>query len=175
MNQTNPRVAVPVASKKTLRVMVADDSYLIREGLRQLLSMSQEVEVVGTYPDMATLLAAVDDEPPDVVVTDIRMPPTQTDEGLKVAERLRVSHPGVGVVLLSQFDHLHYAIRLLSDGAAGRGYLLKDHIHDLEHMVSAIAATAAGDCRIDSHLVDGLLSRRRTREHSPLEDRKSVV
>lgn len=160
--------SVPAPTEVPVRVLVADDSFLIREGLRQLLAMSPAVRVVGAYADMPGLLAAVDAAPPDVVITDIRMPPTQTDEGLKIAERLRHSHPAVGVVLLSQFDHAQYAARLLSDGAAGRGYLLKDRIHDLEHMVSVIVGTAHGECRIDSDLIDSLLARKRARQHSPL-------
>lgn len=151
-----------------LRVLIADDSFLIREGLQQILALAPQVRVVGLCVDMPTLLAAVDADTPDVVVTDIRMPPTQSDEGMRVAARLRQSHPQVGVVVLSQHESPHYAAELLAGGAAGRGYLLKDRIHDLDHLVSTIQAVAAGECRIDARLVDGLVAHRRAR--SPLED-----
>jgi DNA-binding NarL/FixJ family response regulator len=149
-------------------VVIADDSFLIREGLAQVLALSPRVRVMGLYADPAALLAAVDAEPPDVVVTDIRMPPTQTDEGMQVAERLRVSHPTVGVVVLSQHGSAQYATRLLASGAAGRGYLLKDRIHDLDHLVSTITAVASGECRIDAQLIESLVGRRRKR--SPLDE-----
>jgi DNA-binding NarL/FixJ family response regulator len=151
-----------------VRVVIADDSFLIREGLAQLLSMSSQVQVVGRFADPASLLAAVDAESPDVVVTDIRMPPTQTDEGMRVAERLRESHPRVGVVVLSQHGSAQYAAQLLASGAGGRGYLLKDRIHDLDHLVATICAVATGECRIDAQLIESLVSRRRQR--SPMEE-----
>ena len=117
-----------------------------------------------------SLLAAVDADPPDVVITDIRMPPTQTDEGMQIAKRLRQTHPQVGVVVLSQHESAHYAAELLDSGAVGRGYLLKDRIHDLDHLVSTITAVAAGECRIDARLVDELVARQRSHQHSPLQD-----
>ncbi len=153
--------------KARVRVMIADDSFLIREGLRQVLEMAPEVQVVGLYADEPSLLEAVDAAAPDVVVTDIRMPPTQTDEGMRIAERLRLSHPKLGVVVLSQHGSAQYAAQLLEMGAAARGYLLKDRIHDLEHLVSTITAVARGECRIDARLVDELVARRR--KSSPLE------
>ena len=137
-----------------LRVVIADDSYLIREGLHQILSLSPAVRVEGLFADPSALLAAVDAQPPDVVVTDMRMPPTQTDEGIQVALRLRQTHPGLGVVVLSQHDSPELASRLLAPGAGGRAFLLKDRIHDLEHLVSTIRAVAQGECRIDARLVD---------------------
>jgi DNA-binding NarL/FixJ family response regulator len=156
-------------AKPTLRVVIADDSYLIREGLRQLLALAPQIQVVGQCVDAPSLLAAVAADPPDVVITDIRMPPTQTDEGMQIARRLRQTHPKVGVVVLSQHESAQYAADLLESGATGRGYLLKDRIHDLDHLVSTITAVAAGECRIDARLVDELLSRQR-RQHSPLDD-----
>lgn len=151
-----------------LRVLIADDSYLIREGLRQLLALAPQIRVVGQCVDEPSLLAAVDAEAPDVVVTDIRMPPTQTDEGMRIARRLRQTHPGVGVVVLSQHESAVYAADLLDGGAAGRGYLLKDRIHDLDHLVSTLTAVAAGECRIDARLVDELVARQRRTQHSLL-------
>ena len=157
-------------AKSVLRVVIADDSYLIREGLGQLLAFAPQIRVVGQCVDAPSLLAAVDAEAPDVVITDIRMPPTQTDEGLQIARRLRLTHPKVGVVMLSQHESAIYAAELLDGGATGRGYLLKDRIHDLAHLVSTLTAVAAGECRIDARLVDELLSRQQRRQHSPLDD-----
>jgi DNA-binding NarL/FixJ family response regulator len=154
----------------SLRVLIADDSYLIREGLRQLLAMAPQIRVVGLCIDAPSLLAAVDADPPDVVITDIRMPPTQTDEGMQIAKRLRQTHPQVGVVVLSQHESARYAAELLDSGAVGRGYLLKDRIHDLDHLVSTITAVAAGECRIDARLVDELVTRQRRHQHSPLDE-----
>ena len=152
-----------------LRVIIADDSYLIREGLRQLLAMVPQFQVVAQCVDAPTLLAAVAADPPDVVVTDIRMPPTQTDEGMQIAKQLRKTHPRVGVVVLSQHGSAQYAAELLASGAGGRGYLLKDRIHDLDHLVSTITAVAAGECRIDARLIDELVARRGAHQHSRLE------
>jgi DNA-binding NarL/FixJ family response regulator len=104
-----------------------------------------------------------------VVVTDMRMPPSQTDEGIQVARHLRESHPGMGVVVLSQHDSQEVAAQLLAPGAGGRAYLLKDRIHDLDHLVSTIKAVAAGECRIDARLIDELLERRQRRARTPLD------
>jgi DNA-binding NarL/FixJ family response regulator len=153
-----------------LRVAIADDSYLIREGLRQVLALSPELRVSGSYADAASLLAGVDDDPPDVVVTDMRMPPTFSDEGVRVAGHLRETHPGIGVVVLSQHESEELAARLLALGAGGRAFLLKDRIHDLDQLVSTIRAVARGECRIDARLVDGMLERQRRRSRSPLEN-----
>lgn len=153
-----------------LKVAIADDSFLIREGLRQVLSFAPTLEVVGAHADPAALLSAVDTQAPDVVMTDIRMPPTHTDEGMQVAERLRITHPAVGVVVLSQHGNAEYAAQLLASGASGRGYLLKDRIHDLDHLVSTITAVAAGECRVDAQLVDELVARQRTPSRSLLDD-----
>jgi DNA-binding NarL/FixJ family response regulator len=157
-----------IAGPAPVRVMIADDSYLIREGLAQVLATSPRVRVTELHADPASLLRAVDADPPDVVVTDIRMPPTQTDEGMQVAERLRKSHPDVGVVVLSQHGSAQYAARLLGSGAGRRGYLLKDRIHDLDHLVSTICAVAGGECRIDTQLIESLVARRR--KHSKLDE-----
>ena len=102
-----------------LRVVIADDSYLIREGLQQVLALAPQLRVVGGCADAPSLLAAVDADPPDVVVTDIRMPPTQTDEGMQIAKRLRQTHPHIGVVVLSQHESWHYAAELLGLGGGG--------------------------------------------------------
>jgi DNA-binding NarL/FixJ family response regulator len=151
-----------------VRVLIADDSFVLREGLAQLLSLSPRVKVIGCHADAASLLVAVDAHPPDVVLTDIRMPPTHTDEGMQVAERLRRTHPAVGVVVISQHGSAQYAAELLAHGAGGRGYLLKDRIHDLDQLVETVCAVAAGECRVDAQLIQSLVSRRR-RLRSPLE------
>jgi DNA-binding NarL/FixJ family response regulator len=153
----------------SVRVMLADDSYLIREGLGQLLGLTPGVRLVSSHAGPQPLLDAVDADPPDVVIVDVRMPPTFTDEGLQVAERLRRTHPGIGVLLLSQHCTVHSAARLLAGGAAGRGYLAKDRIHDLEQLRSAIESVAKGDCRIDPELVDGLVAGTGARRRGPLD------
>lgn len=167
---SSPLSPIAPPAEASLRVVIADDSYLIREGLRQLLAMAPQIRTVAQCVDAPSLLAAVDADPPDVVITDIRMPPTQTDEGMQIAKRLRQTHPRIGVVVLSQHESAHYAAELLDAGAAGRGYLLKDRIHDLDHLVSTITAVAAGECRIDARLVDELVTRQRRHHHSPLDD-----
>ena len=152
-----------------LRVMLADDSYLIREGLAQLLGLDSGIHLVSRHGDPAALLAAVDADPPDVVIVDVRMPPTFIDEGLLVAEQVRRTHPKIGVLVLSQGCNAHGAARLLAGGAAGRGYLMKDRIHDLAHLLSAIRGVAAGECRVDPELIDSLVAVRRNRRLGPFD------
>ena len=110
--------------------MIADDTYLIREALDQIVGDSQRIDVVGTYGDRDTLLQAIDASPPDAVITDIRMPPTGTDEGIQVAQSLRERHPRIGVVVLSQYTDPGYVMALLEAGSSGRAYLLKERISD---------------------------------------------
>jgi DNA-binding NarL/FixJ family response regulator len=157
----------------TLRVVLAEDSYLMREGVRRLLEGDgsqgvDTVEVAATCADLDALLAAVDEHRPDVVVTDIRMPPGNTDEGIRAAGRLRTSHPGTGVVVLSQFDEPEYAIELLAHGAAGRAYLLKDTLVDARDLLHAIREVAAGRSVIDPQVVEGLVASRNRFSTSPL-------
>ena len=143
-----------------IRVTLVDDSFLIREGLRQLLALSTAVDVVDSCVDADSALASIRARRPDVVITDIRMPPTFTDEGIRLAESLHQLAPEVGVVVLSQEGHVELAAQLLQSGAAGRGYLLKDRIHDLEQLESTILAVSAGECRIDPILVEQLVQAR---------------
>ena len=165
-----PAVSAPTAKHAApLRVMLADDSYLIREGLAQLLGLACGVRLVSSHADPEALLAAVDASPPDVVIVDVRMPPTFIDEGLRVAEQLRLTHPKVGVLLLSQQCTAHGAARLLAGGAAGRGYLLKDRIEDLPQLLSVIEGVAAGECRVDPELIDSLVAVRSSQRRSPLD------
>jgi DNA-binding NarL/FixJ family response regulator len=143
-----------------IRVALAEDNLLVREGVRRLLETRKDatIEIVASCGDLGSLLEAVDVHQPDVVVTDIRMPPTFTDEGLQIAARLRKSHPQVGVVLLSQFDAPVYARALLEEGSAGRAYLLKERVSDPEQLVGAIREVARGGSVIDPKVVETLVA-----------------
>ena len=152
-----------------IRVVLAEDNYLVREGVRQLLAAEADLEVVAVCEDSDSLLAAVETERPDVVLTDIRMPPTGTDEGIRVADRLRGTHPEIGVVVLSQFVESQYALALLDGGADGRAYLLKERIRDVEQLAGAIREVAARGSVIDSKVVEALVAAR-SRTESPLDD-----
>jgi DNA-binding NarL/FixJ family response regulator len=153
-----------------IRVVVADDNYLIREGVRRLLELQPDLETVAVCGDLDSLLAAVARENPDVVVTDIRMPPTGLDEGIQAAQLLRESHPSTGVVVLSQHADPTYAIELFEQGTAGRGYLLKERVDDIEQLVGAIRTVAAGGSVVDPAIVDTLVSARLRPGSSPLDD-----
>lgn len=149
---------------------MAEDDYLVREGVRRLLGTRPDLEVVAACADLESLLAAVDLERPDVVLTDIRMPPGGGDEGIQAAERLRETRPEIGVVVLSQFSDPEYALALLEQGSAGRAYLLKERVNDLEQLVGAIHEVAVGGSAIDSKVVDSLVGARSRRDDSPLDD-----
>jgi DNA-binding NarL/FixJ family response regulator len=153
-----------------VRVAVADDHLLVREGVHQLLAAEAEVEVVASCGDLRSLLEAVDEDPPDVVLTDIRMPPTQSDEGIRIANRLRDTHPEIGVVVLSQYDEPSYALELLKGGSAGRGYLLKERLHDRAQLVSAIESVADGGSVVDQRIVEVLVAAGSRSTSSPLAD-----
>lgn len=153
-----------------LRLVLADDHYLVREGMRRLLEAQADVEVVAACGDLASLLAAVEAEQPDVVVTDIRMPPTGTDEGIRAADRLRETHPEIGVVVLSQYAEPRYALPLLEHGTARRAYLLKERVDDVEQLVGAIRAVAEGGSVVDPKVVEALLAENARAERSPLHD-----
>jgi len=151
-----------------IRLVLAEDHYLTREGLRRLLETSPEVEIAATCDDLDSLLAAVEREQPDVVVTDVRMPPSETDEGIQAAERLRVSHPDVGVVVLSQYASPGYALALLEGGSARRAYLLKERVDNLDQLVGAIRAVAEGGSVIDPKVVEALVAENARDDSSPL-------
>jgi DNA-binding NarL/FixJ family response regulator len=153
-----------------IRVVLADDHYLVREGVRRLLEMRPEVEVVASCGDRDSLLAAVEEHAPDVVVTDVRMPPGGADEGIQVAEQLRRTSPDVGVVVLSQFSEPRYALALLEAGTARRGYLLKERVEDVDQLVSAIVAIADGGSFVDPKVVEALVGARVQAEASPLQE-----
>jgi DNA-binding NarL/FixJ family response regulator len=153
-----------------LSVVLAEDSYLMREGVRKLLETDPEISLVATGDDLNSLRSAVEAHSPDVVVTDIRMPPTNTDEGIQAAEDFRDSYPKLGVVVLSQYDEPEYALKLLARGAAGRAYLLKDRLFDAVDLLHAIREVAAGGSVIDSQVVEGLVSARNRFATSPLRE-----
>jgi DNA-binding NarL/FixJ family response regulator len=152
----------------TIRVVVADDSYLLREAVSRLVDGEDDLEVVGRCGTRDELLAMVDGLVPDVVVTDIRMPPTGTDEGIQVASSIRITHPGIGVVVLSQYSTPSYAIALLEGGSEGRAYLLKDRVARADELASAIRAVAAGGSVIDPKVVEEVVSTRSAAAASPL-------
>lgn len=153
-----------------IRVVFAEDNYLVREGVSRLLEGEPDVELVGVCDDVRSLFAAIDEAQPDVVLTDIRMPPGNSDEGIRVADTLRDSHPLVGVVVLSQFRDPQYALALLDRGASGRAYLLKERVRDLEQLVGAIREVASGGSVIDPAVVEALVAQRSQSEASPLAD-----
>jgi DNA-binding NarL/FixJ family response regulator len=151
-----------------IRVVLAEDHYLVREGVRGLLASLADIEVVAVCDDLDSLFAAVEAEHPDVVVTDIRMPPGNSDEGIQAAARLRTSEPNVGVVVLSQYATPSYALALLESGSEGRSYLLKERIQDVEQLASAIRAVAEGGSVIDPKVVEALVGENTRTEESPL-------
>ena len=153
-----------------IRLVLADDSLLIREGLELVLAVANEVEVIATCVDLPSLLDAVEAEAPDVVLTDIRMPPTLSDEGIRAATRLRETHPEVGVIVLSQYVEPSYALTLLEDGSDRRGHMLKERVHDREQLVSAIETVAQGGSFVDPAVVDVLVTARARTEVSPLAE-----
>jgi DNA-binding NarL/FixJ family response regulator len=152
-----------------LRVVMAEDSYLVREGVRRLLETRADLEVVTACEDLDSLLAAVASERPDVVLTDIRMPPGHRDEGIRAAQILRESDPDLGVVVLSQYAEPAYALALLESGADRRAYLLKERIDDLDQLAGAIRAVVDGGSYIDPKVVETLVTAR-SAEPSPLDD-----
>jgi DNA-binding SARP family transcriptional activator/DNA-binding CsgD family transcriptional regulator len=152
------------------RVVLAEDHYLLREGVRRLLEASPELEVAAVCEDLDSLLAAVEAERPDVVVTDIRMPPGNLDEGIQAADRLRREHPEVGVVVLSQYADPAYALALFAAGTERRAYLLKERVHDVGQLVAAIGAVAEGGSFVDPAVVEALVAERTRREESPLNE-----
>jgi DNA-binding NarL/FixJ family response regulator len=153
-----------------IRLVLADDHYLVREGVRRLLESDPELEVAATCGDLGSLLAAIEAERPDVVVTDIRMPPSNEDEGIRVAEQLRETQPDVGVVVLSQYAQPAYALALLEGGTEGRAYLLKERVADVEQLAAAIRAVARGESVIDPKVVEQLVALRGGGDRSPLQD-----
>lgn len=152
------------------RVVVAEDNYLVREGTRQLLELGGAVEVVAAVGSAVELIAAVDADPPDAVLTDIRMPPTHSMEGIEAARQIRARHPGVGVVVLSNHADDEYAIELFRDGTSGLAYLLKERVGDRAELLRAITETAAGRSVVDPVVVESLVRRRTNSDSGGLSD-----
>lgn len=153
----------------TIRVVLGDDSYLAREGVSLVLADAEDIEIVATCGDLDSLRAAIDAILPDVVLTDIRMPPTNTDEGIDLAAELRSTHPDVGVVVLSHYAEPMYAVRLLEENSDGRAYLLKERVQDAEELSRVLHEVAEGRSIVDSRIVEGLLAAKRQREQSALD------
>ena len=150
----------------TIRVALAEDNVLLREGVSRLVSANQDLELVGTASDLPELFDVIERCEPDVVITDIRMPPTGRDEGIQAAAWLREHRPRVGVVVLSQYTNPGYAVALLEHGSAGRAYLLKERVASVDDLVRAIRAVASGGSVIDPMVVDELV-RSRSGQHQP--------
>ena len=152
-----------------IRVAVAEDNLLVREGLERLLGLQPDVEVVASCADLDALFAAVESAAPDVLVTDIRMPPDNADEGIRAAIELRERRPELGVVVLSQFADPAYALALLEGGSERRAYLLKDRVDDVEQLLGAVRAVADGGSVVDPKVVEALV-RARSGQPSPLDE-----
>jgi DNA-binding NarL/FixJ family response regulator len=150
-------------------VVLGEDSYLAREGIRRALEATADIELVASCAEFDELLQAVDRIRPDVVLSDVRMPPSHTDEGIRLANQLRHSHPEIGVVILSQHADPLYALALFEDGADGRGYLLKDRVRDQEELRRALLEVARGGTVVDAQIINELLTLRRRRETTGLE------
>jgi DNA-binding NarL/FixJ family response regulator len=160
----------PYAGTMAIRVVFAEDSYLMRKAVTNLLDSDGEVELVATCEDFDSLIETIEAEEPDVVLTDIRMPPDGTDEGIRAAEYLREKRPETGVVVLSQYSDPDYAVKLFEKGSARRAYLLKERVDDLEQLTGAIREVAAGGSVIDPQVVDALVAARARTERSSLSE-----
>ena len=153
-----------------IKVLLAEDSALLRQGLERLLAADDGIELVGSVGDLPSLQKAVQELRPDVVVSDIRMPPTKTDEGIQMAAQLRAERPGVGVVLLSQHADATFALRLLEGGSGGRAYLLKERVGDVGELTNAVRRVAEGGSVIDPTVVEQLVAANSGPRNSPLRE-----
>ena len=153
-----------------IRIVLGEDSLIVREGLHQLLARDPAVEIVAAVADLLSIRKACEEHDPDVVLTDIRMPPTHTDEGIRLAAELRETHPRTGVVILSQFSDPLYALALLDHGSDGRAYLLKERVHNRAELMAAIRAVAEGGSMIDPKVVESLVVARGRAQSSPLNE-----
>ena len=154
----------------SLRIVLAEDSLLVREGIVRLLSTVPDINVVASCADYDEVITAVEDQVPDVVVTDVKMPPTSNDEGIRLAGELRDRHPNLGVVVLSQYYDVNYVLALFEAGSDRRAYLLKERLTDRSVLVSAIRSVAAGGSSVDSKVVDVLVRGRSGAASSPFEE-----
>jgi DNA-binding NarL/FixJ family response regulator len=162
--------AVIADPDERLRVIVAEDTYLVRNAILQVLKDAPEFEVVAVCETLDQVLEAVDAKRPHVVVTDIRMPPSGVDEGIAMAERLRETHPSTGVVILSQYLESGYVMRLFEGGSSGRAYLLKDRLADANQLTRAVEEVADGGSVVDPLVVDALVEARAQGEQSELRE-----
>jgi DNA-binding NarL/FixJ family response regulator len=160
----------PYPQHVPIRLVLAEDQYLIREALRSLLETRDDFEIAAVCEDLDSLLEAVEAEQPDVVITDIRMPPENTDEGIQAAIRLRETSPEIGVVVLSQYASPTFVLALLEGGSERRAYLLKERVKDLDQLVAAIHAVAAGGSVMDPKVVEALVAANARAEDSPLNE-----
>jgi DNA-binding NarL/FixJ family response regulator len=151
-----------------VRVVLAEDNYLVREGVVRLLETHPEIEIVAACQDLDSLMAAVEKEKPDVVLTDIRMPPTSTNEGIHASELLRDRHPDTGVVVLSQYAEPEYALALFEKGSKGRAYLLKERVSDIDQLIGAIREVSQGGSVIDPKVVEVLVAAKSRDAQSPI-------
>lgn len=152
-----------------IRLLLAEDNVLLREGLARLFTQSVDIDLIGSCGTYDQLVALVDADPPDVVLTDIRMPPTFTDEGIRAAQWMRESHPEIGVVVLSQYAAPGYAHALFENGSDRRAYLLKDRVADVDEVLFAIEAVAGGGSVVDPKIVEELVAARSRRPRSPID------
>jgi len=153
-----------------IRLVLAEDNLIVREGVRQLLGTVDEIDLMAVCTDRDGLLEAAEFHQPDAILTDIRMPPGNTDEGIEVAQRLRRTSPATGVVVLSQYSDAEYALRLFEQGAAGRAYLLKERVSDVTQLVGAIREVARGGSVVDPKIIEVLIAARERAAESPLRD-----
>ncbi|MDQ4143749.1 MAG: response regulator transcription factor [Actinomycetota bacterium] len=151
-----------------IRVILAEDSFLLREGITRLMESVDDLELVEACADYDSLMKAVEDRQPDVVITDIRMPPTGTDEGIRAAGEIREKWPQIGVVVLSQYSDPAYAVSLFEGGSERRAYLLKERIADLDHLLAALREVAGGGSVVDPKVVEGLVALRASKKESLL-------
>lgn len=151
-----------------LTLVFAEDSFIVREGVRAVIDSVDGLELVATVEDYDGLMAATERERPDLVITDIRMPPTRTDEGIRAAREIRRSYPGTGVLVLSQYIEPDYALRLFEDGSDGLGYLLKERVGDVDQLVEGLKRVAEGGSVIDPKVVDALIAGRSSARQSKL-------
>ena len=165
-----PGATAPAVPGRVIRVLLADDSYLIREAIAHVLETEPGFELVASVDNGEALLAAVETEAPDVVLTDIRMPPSGDDEGITAANRLRHTHPDIGVVVVSQYADPRYGLALLEGGSDRRAYLLKERLHDRRQLITALQTVVDGGSVVDSKVVDALIAARVGAEDSPLAE-----
>jgi DNA-binding NarL/FixJ family response regulator len=158
-----------------IRILVADDSYLAREGIARILADEDDIEIVGECGDVESLRAAVEQQKPDVVLADVRMPPTGTDEGIRIASELRRSFPDVAVLVLSQVTDAEYAMELFKGGTDRRGYLVKDRLRHRGELTHAIRQVASGSSYVDSQIVASVLAPRATQQLDVLTSRELEI